>query len=773
MRYLWCALGLTISLCMFGGSAASALAAGDANQTACPASTEASPGFRSYLPDCRAYELVTPGFKYGAPAFAQGVAPEGSAIQFNSLGAFGEVEQESTTTGSRYIARRNANGWAATPMNPSSAIFRPDDEYEISDFSSDLSSALIRQAPWSASPVDTGFYIREIGGETYTKIGPAISPEAVAAWTPEEDVRRVVHQPAVSYDGAAGNFSHVLFSIVKPQFGVEPINWYWPGDQTRLAEERLSTGTPLSSLYEYSGAADTEPELVGVRNSTALTQAASEEGKLHINEAAEQISACNTWLGRQGGSNVSQHNAIADAGETIFFTAGACALQPTEPKVAELYARVGRSRTVAISEPSESQCVECRTEHSKQPVADGAAEFAGASADGSKVFFTTEQELLPGGSGDSLYEYDFAAPEGHKVTLVAGALAPGGGVSSVSGDGSHVYFVSTGAIAGLSANQYGTAPSPGADNLYVWNAITGQYRFIAALSEEDSGDWAAGGVHQLDATPDGRYLVFVSVADPTKEGTSGSQGYRYDAETEELLRVTVGVGGYNQDGDAGPVSGALLPALEAGGGDLAQPPAVSISADGSQIFFQSPVGLTPLALNDACALESEGGGECKLAMNVYEWHAGNVYLLSDGQDTHGRLRRSAVSLDGASADGRDVFITSADALVPQDQSPGQVEVYDIRVEGGFPAPEVATPCAGEACQPAATPPVLSTPGSMTFSGAGNLAAPPTAPPTPVKKTKVPTRAEKLAKALRVCKKKSKKKRAKCEKQANKSYGKAK
>ena len=50
-----------------------ALAAGDANESACP--NEASSGFRSYLPDCRAYELVSPPFKDAVrPALA--AAPE-------------------------------------------------------------------------------------------------------------------------------------------------------------------------------------------------------------------------------------------------------------------------------------------------------------------------------------------------------------------------------------------------------------------------------------------------------------------------------------------------------------------------------------------------------------------------------------------------------------------------------------------------------------------------------------------------------------------------
>jgi len=55
---------------------ASAFAAGDANQQAsCPFETEASPGFRSFLPDCRAYELVTPPYTGGQYVLSELEAP--------------------------------------------------------------------------------------------------------------------------------------------------------------------------------------------------------------------------------------------------------------------------------------------------------------------------------------------------------------------------------------------------------------------------------------------------------------------------------------------------------------------------------------------------------------------------------------------------------------------------------------------------------------------------------------------------------------------------
>jgi hypothetical protein len=67
MRLRGLRLGVVGSLCAMAGAlalcGASAMGAGDANQASCP--NEASPGFRAYLPDCRAYEMVTPPYKSG------------------------------------------------------------------------------------------------------------------------------------------------------------------------------------------------------------------------------------------------------------------------------------------------------------------------------------------------------------------------------------------------------------------------------------------------------------------------------------------------------------------------------------------------------------------------------------------------------------------------------------------------------------------------------------------------------------------------------------
>jgi hypothetical protein len=79
---------------------------------------------------------------------------------------------------------------------------------------------------------------------------------------------------------------------------------------------------------------------------------------------------------------------------------------------------------------------------------------------------------------------------------------------------------------------------------------------------------------------------------------------------------------------------------------------------------------------------------------------------------------------------------------------------------------------GGTCQAGSVPePVFGASASATFSGAGNLAPVPPVATVVKPKPRVLSRAEKLAAALRACrKKKVKRKRVGCEKQARRAYG---
>src|ERR1700730_12438008 len=146
-------------------------------------------------------------------------------------------------------------------------------------------------------------------------------------------------------------------------------------------------------------------------------------------ESEELLSECGTRLGSgelAGGG--SMYNAISASGSRVFFTAvGTNEVSGCEgPPVAELFAREempagergtapASMRTVAISEPTPEDCTLCITSEGPRAT----AVLHGASRDGSKLFVTTGQELLPGATGENLYEYNFDGPAGGRISLAS------------------------------------------------------------------------------------------------------------------------------------------------------------------------------------------------------------------------------------------------------------------------------------------------------------------------------------------------------------------
>ena len=297
----------------------------------------------------------------------------------------------------------------------------------------------------------------------------------------------------------------------------------------------------------------------------------------------------------------------------------------------------------------------------------------------------------------------------------------------ISEDGSHVYFFARGVLT-TNPNRYGQSAQPGANNLYLFERDaqypSGHTVFIANLSADPAEElWTGTGPGGANLTPDGRYFVFTSKTDLTPDDTSvNQQVFEYDAETGALVRVSVGQDGFDDDGNGGVGSAEIVrPEYEFHYMAAAYASARSVSADGSYVFFQSPIGLTGEAFNDKLI---EGG---VYANNVYEYHDGTVSLISDGRDLTRVGVEGRLGLIGTDESGADVFFTSADQLAPG-AGDDDANTFDARIDGGFPPPQPAPSCSEEACQGSlSAAPTLLSPGSE-FQAGGN---PPLATSNPV------------------------------------------
>ncbi len=746
--------------------------AGGASGGPCPNEAVRQLDRSSGLPDCRAYELVTPPQKNGAQigaAFGSGsgwparIAANGMDMITHSTQCFDASESctgDRLRQGEPFEFARTSQGWVTHPLAPSTSEFAVNTLWSVDA----NEHAALFSVPVPPEGVDT-FFTRNSDG-ALTSVGPlGEGPEGAVPGSGASIVHLNPSGPPIV---ASAGFSHVLFSG-------EHL-WSLDGQP----EEALS-------LYEYAGPGASAPIAVGVtgaRGSTSL------------------ISECGTYPGdgQNGSSQTDEYGSLSSSGRTVYFDVtghdeqSACAPGQSAPPVRELFARVDGERsdahTLAISASTPSTCkgAECQTSAPED------ADFAGASSDGSRVFFTSTQQLTDEatqGSGEAglkcsktaapggcnLYESVCAEPcgspaeepaakERQLIDLSAGAKETGGprvqGVLAISPDGSHVYFVARGVLSGEQENQSHERATDGQNNLYV-SAEGHAPKFIATLSPADDkpergrtvSEWTSG-IELANVTPDGRFLVFVSDRALTPDDTrpeGPEQIYRYDADTGGLVRVSVGRHGYNDNGNAGSAE-AELPFAQLGwalgvGPGRAGP---AVSDDGSDVFFLSPVALAPGALNEVRV-------ENHLAENLFEFHEGVVSLLA----TNARFL-------GSDGSGSDAFFETGAQLTPQDTDT-QYDIYDARVcreaDPCLAPPPPRGACLEGSCQtPAGAAPTLAPPSSSTFNGAGNLAPPPT---TSLVKPKVLTNAQKLARALRVCRRKHGKRRRACERAARKAF----
>ncbi len=718
-----CAASRRLSLVCLLIAFISAMLAGKTFAGVCPNESLRTELGSAQLPDCRAYELVSPSAKNGWVLNV--VSANGSHAILSSLGGFTGSNQ--TAVVSFYDSERTPAGWVTSPFVEPTGLAPPVPSYAeyLGLESQDLTKGLFVYALASTLvPGENNLYVWNLPDGMPIEVGPAFSQAGLKS-NPVPFVREM------SPPSASGDLKHVLFEVPGTPSS-SSIDYLWPGDST----VPNPNGSGFISLYEY--------EYTGPAKSSPIVPM-----MVGLDDNDRQISQCGTSLGFPSNglfdnlySADETYNAISSESSAedsrVFFTAAACTGGiGYGPSADQLYARINggnsnESHTTAISRPTTGLAGDCMACNVDEPiggttegsVGEGAI-FQGASEDGDRVFFLTSHALLKsdGDGTTDLYMYDFRGPPHEKIIQVSaggiGDTTPGKGalvqgVARISGDGSHVYFVAQGVLTTV-GNSVGDQAQIGANNLYVYERDgrypAGHIAFVGALDSGDHEDWQQKDFRPVDTTPDGHFLVFTSRADLTRDDTSSvPQVFEYDAEAETLVRVSIGDNGFNNNGNTSIYEATIAhPSyyVNANPG----PQLTSVSDNGAIVVFQSSAALTSRAIVGF--------------PNMYEYHGGVVSLLSDGQDrTTGQGGFPSVSLVGMDDTGANVFITTADQLVEQDGDT-TLDVYDARIGGGF-SPPTTPGCSGDACQGAlASIPGFSDPSSTTqVAGENAIEAPP-------------------------------------------------
>ncbi len=684
-----------------------------AEQAACP-NEQLRGGFSARLPDCRAYELVTPPVKSSSQFDAASTLVDSSraAADGEALTLYAqEPRPGAPTAGERYVATRGAGGWSAEDIMPLESY--------------DGVACLEYQHVYAYSEQFTKDVLLYGGGsrasasENIHEDPESCNPEGSQVVSGEP----VGYENLLVRDNVTGTYQ--LVNITPP--GVTPADTHFQVASADLSHVIFTETSPLIEGARY-----------GVENLYEW-----DEGTLRLVSVLPDGTAVPGSLAAE--KDTPEHEGLVSGdGSHVPFTYGGA-----------LYDRIDGQRTVKIDEKQGGSG------------ASGGGSFKAATADGSKVFFLDESKLTPGSTAAAAEPdlYECALPKNaSKCELSDLTVAVAGGHADVqrvtplgSHDSSDVYFVAEGVLTSNArefTNSEGKttveAAQSGKQNLYLWNGE--KTTFIAAGVSYDNE------FGNEQTSPNGKWISFESEKSLTgydnvaPNGKSARELYLYSATSGQLACTSCDPTGEPpvKGSEVGEEGGVILFSIGIEEDLGVFPGRRQLLTDAGQVFFQTREALVP----------SDTNGQ----LDVYEYENGQPSLISSGTSSY------ESNLEDASESGDDVFFRSDQQLVPQDNQEGQVVIYDARVDGGFPSPSTPPSCTtADACREASAPQpsIYGAPSSATFSGPGNLA-----PPVPVSavKPKSLTRAQKLVAALKACRKdRSKSKRANCEKAAHKKY----
>ena len=729
--------------------------------------TQPAGGEELTLPDGRAWELVSPPNKKaaligpGSNYWLTQAASDGSGITYKvdeplGEGVVGRIFFAQT------LSTRTATGWRTQdvsgraglpPEGQSTAeLFEAGELWHV--FSQDLSLGLLEPgeepAPQSSEATERTLYVRD---------------DATGAFQPLESEADVPSglkfgDHEMRFFTATPDLSHVIFGT---QRALTP----------EAHEEKCSSECAFQpqNLYEWQAG---QLELVNV-----LPNGTTKPGAFAGNAPTPVP-----------GGEMTAH-AISSDGRWVVWH----------------YGDVTSEDNVYVRDMVEGRTLKVGGQH---------ARFETMSSDGSKVFYVETEE---GGINGDLYVFDTETGTQTDLTANHGSGEHNAGVQNAvlgtSQDGSYVYFVATGVLASGGVS--------GADNLYLSREENGVWTttHIATLSKEDEHTW--GGTENgtvgpnprqkpwlvsSEVSPNGRYVAFMSNSPLTgydnRDAIGGQRDeevFLYDATSNRLVCASCNPTGARPVGvfDQGEANGAetllvdgpqMWTKLQGVGSDHwlagslvgwnnelnnASYEPRYVMNDG-RLFFNSPDALVPQdtnGLEDVYEYEPASVGSCVEGGTDFNPATGAcVSLISSGQS----LRESAFM--DASEDGNDVFFVTSAKLVSEDYD-NAYDMYDAHVcTSALPCrtePVSPPECtSGDSCKaaPAPQPEIFGATPSATFSGQGNVVGSPSSG-VGVKPRSL-TRAQKLTRALRTCRKsKAKRKQTVCERQAKRRYGTAK
>jgi len=593
----------------------------------------------SNLPDCRAYELVSPGQAGGAIVFTSDGPSSGEATNPPRLafsGGWGLIPnsggEPSDSYGDLYVSTRTDEGWGTKYIGlPSSKEYltggppwASTDEMTYPGFWQAgvlANRSLSRVVDWSnGHPPFRGYYNGEYGED---------ASEAPYVWN--------------TTTGA-------LADRWPTDLGTIPGGEEFEGEPT--ASSDLSHFVFSSNVVFAPGGA---PGDVYDDNTTTdqISIASQAEGKRIEGAEPLQLSSDGSHILMSVGGGLCR----GDIQQVPLCGAG------------QLYMRIDDASTYEIA-PGH------------------VVDYLGMTAEGSKLYFTSNEQLIEGEETDSnaeLYMWSQeGAEKGHPLTLIS---KPNGGADNTNscnaswtsncdavpvnvtsqatsyaglgGNGRSDSFIASesGDIYFYSPAQLdGTKGIEGGQNLYLYR--NGQVQLVTTLTSEAT---------RMDVSPDGGHMTFITASQITGYDNKGyTELYSFTPATGRVVCDSCAPNGESPTSNVyGSQNGLFM-------------------TDDGRAFFFTENALVPQDTNQA--------------EDVYEFVDGRPQLITSGTGPsfihYGVVGEQTIpGLIGVSANGTDVYFGTTEVLVGQDLNGQEMKIYDARTDGGIPFVSPTPPCA--------------------------------------------------------------------------------
>jgi hypothetical protein len=664
---------LAFAVWLGAGTGAGKAAAGE-----CPNEAIRIAQSATHLPNCRAYERVSPQDTSGGvvgvdtqnqPMFGAARA-DGNAMTFGSSSAFPGAERGALRTFN--LAHRSATGWSSfgiltttEPSVPMDLTMSPAWPTPSTDMTRMMFVAERSLGPPNPITANGSVYRSAPQGQ-----GP---PTWLSRWDAEGTQPEGYTGFALPLGGSP-DYSSGYFRYSTPL--------------SSIAGDNLRTGK--FGLYYFEG-------------SQIVPAAVLPSGTVSPQGAVPAGTSALYGIGGPGGILPElERNQVSADGSKLFFISPAEGPDPKQLYVGEggkparlisrdIAGNAAASGVTTLSGASGETTVSTGTRGRE-------TSFAEATDDGSRVVFRSEATLTADAPTEGVKTY--------RAEISAGSIsleylpAVTGNPLRIDADASTIVFAIGDEVANTSS-------------YYVWDEDRPglPYEVVTDLSNDTLS------THMIEPafSTDGETLVFTSGAEvepgvvPLAE-TNYVQIYRWTQQSETAECISCRRDGGTPARFGGRVSAFLglptdNPAFPEGGQpDIFNQSSVvanrKISSDGRRVFFDTSDPLVP-------ARDVNG------TRDVYMWEDGQVHLL-----TSGRRPVHSLILDNSES-GDDLLMITKDDLVPSDTNE-TYDVYDVRVNGGFDE-SVEAGCAGDACQPqsAAGARPAATPASRSIRGAGN------------------------------------------------------